>query len=350
MREDENISLILPSIKNSGGTILALDLINFITKALNFDQNIVAYFNSYAPVNSNTEVTTLCKKKINRSNAIFIFLTFFPKIMIWAIRLRKTRGKVICTHWTTFIVLAFLQRHRRIIFFQDREDLFERNPLLRMGIRLWSNFWLRHSDVITTSVELSSLLPNKKNLIGIYGPMPEIPKSKDNKKLYDGVFIYKYGSHKEAQKYVSLVNQNAQHRFLCISTELNVYNDFKRNSNVDILNNLSHQKALKAISEAKIFVCLSSHEGFGMPGLEALGFGLPVLMTHNFGSYAYIKHSKEQRFLSEDEIIDNFEEHLKDCSKGKTLDSYKTFTSYIRSAERDRMDLLTRLQENINSV
>ena len=92
-----------------------------------------------------------------------------------------------------------------------------------------------------------------------------------------------------------LKNKNLKYRFILtiispvnVSEKLAEIQDIRvtglfQQENVNILTNLSHVEILKYYQEADIYINSSYYEGFGLPSIEAMAVGVPVIQADNYG-------------------------------------------------------------------
>ena len=112
---------------------------------------------------------------------------------------------------------------------------------------------------------------------------------------------------------------------------------------VDFLHDVTEQKELYAlVKSAKLFVCLSTREGFGMAVLEAMGCGIPVLTTSapdNLAQHLVAKYSRGTVCAPTLDAVDTAVQHLlieSDVYPDKKRDTDSWIVDYDWNAMTER--------------
>lgn len=124
--------------------------------------------------------------------------------------------------------------------------------------------------------------------------------------------------------------------------------NFQKDTDVVILEQVSDQQLATTYRHAHVFVCLSEHEGFCVPLVEAMSFGLPVIV-HNAaavpetaGRAAFVYDKNKQPALGVmrlRELLSNSDEY----AKQKTL-------SLERAKDYDWSKLVAQFDKRLNKL
>jgi len=293
------VLIITPKNSLSGGNIECSRLIGYFTNA-----GCVA------------EITQLFKSSTSVFDSIFSILPAYIAVVRFA-AYRKF-DVVILTHYSTIALapIVKLLGKRSIVFLQDFEWLFPSSNVYIQHIFLIYHFfcYLFIDYFLFGNSYLYSSFPFKKTFFSLLNsrahslvyPVGELPASEDNiavssviekpacsERHYDICFIMRKGWLKSSSFYVEVLdelNNICSHmsiRALCI--DMGTGHSFKGLSNIeiDLMPPLPQQHFFDHLLNCRIFLCLSSHEGFGLPALEAMAAGAIPVLLNNGGCKCY---------------------------------------------------------------
>ena len=89
--------------------------------------------------------------------------------------------------------------------------------------------------------------------------------------------------------------------------------------NIIHVGRLDEEQLIKAYRRSWIFCMPSSYEGFGVPMLEAMACGTPVVATHNPGSDALIRHDENGWLCTPESLGASLLHLLADGEKRRSL-------------------------------
>jgi len=171
-----------------------------------------------------------------------------------------------------------------------------------------------------------------------------LPKGKANKER----FILTVSSLDPRKNLKSLLNgynkseYSLKYKLKIAGTSSSLFN-MEKNSEIDAvsLGYVSDEKLAELYKNANLFVYISLYEGFGIPPLEAMFFGCPVILSdipvfrEIFGDAAYYVDPQNEESISEgiNAVLSNTDLRLKLIEKGKNkADQF----SYDHSADKLR--------------
>ena len=150
-----------------------------------------------------------------------------------------------------------------------------------------------------------------------------------NKKVEDVIIIFDYYRKKYyKESYLRLVGLYYQDAYY---DALNRYIDEKRIENVEFLNHVTDEELDELYRTSDIYLCMSEHEGFCMPLIEAMNYEIPVVaynataVPDTVGDAGVLLDSKDPKYVCEkiDKIFED-EEYRKKLIEGQNrhIDTY----------------------------
>ena len=220
-------------------------------------------------------------------------------------------------------------------------SLFSQNELINMG---WNS-----EDVyllpLPVSLEKKNVTEKKKNeertflFVGRMVP---------NKKIEDVIRVFDfYRRNYYKNSYLKLVGDNSKdiyYRSLCKYIEKNNI------KNVEFTGRVTDEKLEEMYRTSDIYLCMSEHEGFCIPLIEAMSYGIPVVAYNStavpdtMGDAGILLEKKDNKYVCE--RIDKLFNDL-DYSLQLIEGQYRHLEKYIRN---DCQDRLYSIIDEINSI
>lgn len=218
---------------------------------------------------------------------------------------------------------------------------FSYNELVEMGWEENDVYHLSLPVILRNSSITKSITRTERNFLFVGRIVP-------NKKIEDIIRVFDY----YRKNYYSKSN------LIIIGT---VYNDSYYNSlqkyisrkricNIEFLNHVSDEVLDRVYNESDIYLCMSEHEGFCIPLIEAMSYGIPVVAYNStavpdtMGDAGILLEKKDNKYVCE--RIDKLFNDL-DYSLQLIEGQYRHLEKYIRN---DCQDRLYSIIDEINSI
>lgn len=251
-------------------------------------------------------------KKTSKILAVLGIPYFYLKVVIFVLWHRP--DSLILTHYTTlpFAFIQFCYQLNIAVFVQDFEWFFlSKNLLIQSSMKSFHISIYRHVHYfVFANLYLKNNFPSKalrhlsssKYPNGILYPVGSssvntspLATRKCSFDLYDIGIILRNGWLKNEQLYYSALSclfslDGPASKRVCAINMLNSAASVAKYSalGVDLRPKMPHRDLCSWMSGLKIFLCLSIHEGFGLPPLEAMALGAIPLVLSNGGCTAYM--------------------------------------------------------------
>lgn len=240
------------------------------------------------------------------------------------------RADVLVATWTpTLIPARFCRRigrARRLVWLaQDYPEMFASSPfeaaLLDRGVNI-ADVSVAISKAISKVIQRKSpgnvrLIPNG---IGLEFRVSAVPPAQRSSVLYVGDVMPRKGLAEFLAAANALRSRGLQREIVVVSkTPLN---DVGGISGVRVACNLTDRELAEEYRRAAVFVCTSHHEGLGLPALEAMACGAPVVTTENGGAADYAEDGVNCLTVSAGEsrpVVEAVERILADASLANAL-------------------------------
>ena len=305
-----------------------------------------------------------------------IFTPFFLLRLVFKL-IRLQPEFLILTHYSTLPIffIKYFVGCKVAIFIQDFEWLFaSSNPFIIKLLKKFvlyfsalSDFLVFGNTYLLSGFPLSKVSPVKTNAI-VYPVGLGLVKGVDCNEYKSNIskrfklgFILRNGWLKNEHLYY-LVSRQMLQNSCCQHYDIAAINMLGSSANstkysdlgINISLPLSKKNLFSWYSDLDIFLCLSKHEGFGLPPLEAMSVGAIPIILHNGGCMNFMEPFPELVLQSEsklDDIIDRINLVL-NLDNSDRFDLMKRLckhsADYFNYAERTRtsaiLDLVEKLQ------
>ena len=265
----------------------------------------------------------------NTLGIIFGVLSYIPLLLLLAwkihrISLNQKNSAVIVTHYST-LPLAFLLKLLRspvrvINLYQDKEWKFFGGQIIPGFIRSISFLSFYFSDIIVYANQYLASIPfdlrlaaveNRRSLDSyrhIVYPIWCDKRFVDNAarhfkppllREYDVAFCVRNGYAKNSSAYLefSRISHKSPvplHLVAFGPSNTSCLADISRLDNVQTEYDCNFTKLAEILSNSRMFLVLSRHEGFGLTALEAMAFGCVPLVLDNGGCSNFLSGYPEQ--------------------------------------------------------
>jgi glycosyltransferase involved in cell wall biosynthesis len=145
----------------------------------------------------------------------------------------------------------------------------------------------------------------------LFFPTSPISESVDPTFIFIGQPVYHKGFDILIQAFNKLLVTNPQVKLLVIGPE-ELYNGTLPIKQVSFLGKLSHQEIKYHLTRASCLVLPSRCESFGMVALEAIGSGVPAIVSRNAGVSMIIKDGINGWTINSEDVVD-LHTRMKDC-------------------------------------
>ena len=189
------------------------------------------------------------------------------------------------------IFYKLLHKNTKFIMFnQDFSAMFKNRPERQLMFSIYPKFVDKAISISKFCYEELYNISKIKSLIIPNGIEDEFLNCEVNEKpLFNTDYIFWLGSKNKHKGFVEFFNamKIVWEKYPNLKL-ITVKNNYPINSNlIEVEINGNFKKLINLYKNAKLFVCSSYQEGFGLPALEAMACGCPVVTTDTGGSREY---------------------------------------------------------------
>ena len=329
------IILVLPTLRRTGGTLEAINLLQRLpgTRV----KKIVALWGTESPIDTNGIPSSVLFPNVTRK---LVALLTLPALLTKLHHHLDAASEVVLTHYSTFIYSIFPSRKKNYyVFVQDAEWMFIANSIIRKIVRRFVESTVHSADrVIFTSPSLKKcfdrdaegcfIWPIMPSAVALSSPLPF------KERHFDIICIIRSGFHKDANAYLQFFDQS-KHLKICVVSIEKEFAFLALQPNVSFFHNLSRPELFKFMSNSRVLVNFSSHEGFGLVPLEGLACGCALVCRDNFGARNYLP--VDFPYLLEGDIINDASRRALDLiqSDFDVKSSIQMYIDYVRACISD---------------
>lgn len=291
------VIFVVPALKASGGVREILRLADEIA-ATQHIVSIVSMWSAAHTMPNQVAVEHLSQWRPRLWAAFFqIPLLFLRFLNLVGRRARCQSGKIECfifTHYVTLPLSLLVPRRRRFFFVQDLEWKFIGNKIASSILRKIILSFYRSGTIISTNDYLVVALK-------LHGLKPEIVapiwadkafySKNEGLRDIDYVMVLRKGAHKRLDLYLDFIRaaRTVSGLRLAVISPDDEAVEYSRDQVVICLIRPSTDQMKQLYARSKVFIHLSDHEGFGLPPLEAMGFGCVPLCRDSGGIRSYMQ-------------------------------------------------------------
>ncbi|ACP34712.1 glycosyl transferase group 1 [Sulfolobus islandicus L.S.2.15] len=321
------ISFVLPGTYTAGGVRYVFEVANGL-KDKGYDVNILSLTGDHSWFNG-LKVKVIYKQlKLNKISLVLYYIYKLYKYIYY----RNSKGRpydaliafsslldikydiiteladfiqnfdsdiVIATYYLTAFSVWFSQSKRPFYLMQDFPELVENNEG-KIGLNMFKlSLKLPFSFVTVSSYTKQLILDNNPTArvtianpgvnLEVFRPKRELQN--DNKRRVMLILRGpKYKSDNIGLEVLKIVNKKIPIHALIVGSK-NLVKRYSKTIGIDfsytVFSNVDDEKLSRLYSSADAFIFTSYAEGFGLPPLEAMACGTPVVMSDNKGSMDY---------------------------------------------------------------
>lgn len=261
-------------------------------------------------ISEQVEIVKIFDSIHSRACRWFLFLLFSPFYM---------KGRVVlANHFLTFFpskISSYIFNSKCFYFVQGIEfECYMGNMKFDWFLKWLCLLSYKSKNIISANDYLTSQLERLTKINFEFKLGIDKPLNIKNKPMYDIVYFARPEKFKGLERFLDIVNKNRELTYLCISQDKQLLLKLNDIPQVTVISPKNDNELAENIVKGRISLLTSYYEGFSLPPLECMSYGVPLLYFECGGPSVYVSNSNSQLLSCTNDfsekyqvIIDNYE-------------------------------------------
>lgn len=289
-----------------GGNRILIRIANYLTSR---GTNVKIVTTKYDPVSLNytiskqVEVVKIFAGINSRACRWLLFLLFSPFYM---------RGKaVLANHFLTFFpskISTYIFNSKCFYFVQGVEyECYIGNIKFDWFLKWLCLLSYKSKNIISANDYLTSQLECFTNVNFEFKLGVDSPLNIKQTPMYDIVYFARPEKFKGVNRFIDIVNKNKELTYLCISQDKELLLKLSELKQVTTVSPDNDFELAQNIVKGRISLLTSYYEGFSLPPLECMNYGIPLLYFECGGPSVYVSPSNSELLSSTNDFSKKYQ-------------------------------------------